>query len=86
MNNESYKIAYENVMVANKMLEKEIERLTKQNKALNEMYELTKKEYIRLNNIIKEVREYLEMVINTPDFMCLDMPRYILEILDKENI
>lgn len=36
-------------------------------------------------NIIKEVREYLEMVINTPDFICLDMPRYILEILDKEN-
>ena len=27
MNREDYKIAYENVMVANKMLEKEIERL-----------------------------------------------------------
>ncbi len=38
----------------------EIERLTKQNKALNEMYELTKKEYIRLNNIIKELEKWLE--------------------------
>lgn len=43
-----------------KAKDKEIERLKKQNKALNEMYELTKKEYIRLNNIIKEVREYIE--------------------------
>ena len=39
---------------------KEIERLTKQNKALNEMYELTKKEYIRLNNIINELENYLD--------------------------
>lgn len=43
--------------------DKEIERLTKQNKALNEMYELTKKEYIRLNNIIKELEKYLEKII-----------------------
>lgn len=43
MNQEDYKIAYENVMVANKMLEKEIERLNniindllkRQNEALN---------------------------------------------------
>ena len=42
---------------ATNMQTKEIERLTKQNKSLNETYELTKKEYIRLNNIIKEVRE-----------------------------
>lgn len=40
-------------------LEQEIERLTKQNKALNEVYELTKKEYIRLNNIINELEEYM---------------------------
>ena len=39
--------------------DEEIERLTKQNKALNEMYELTKKEYIRLNNIINELEKYL---------------------------
>lgn len=39
--------------------DKEIERLTKQNKALNEMYELTKKEYIRLNNIINELENWL---------------------------
>ena len=40
--------------------DKEVERLTKQNKALNEMYELTKKEYIRLNNIINELEKYFE--------------------------
>lgn len=40
--------------------DKEIERLTKQNKALNEMYELTKKEYIRLNNIIDELEKLLK--------------------------
>ena len=34
MNREDYKIAYENVMVANKMLEKEIERL---NNIINEL-------------------------------------------------
>ena len=40
--------------------DEEIERLTKQNKALNEMYELTKKEYIRLNNIINEINSIIE--------------------------
>lgn len=35
MNREDYKTAYENVMLANKMLEKEIERLNKRNKELN---------------------------------------------------
>ena len=34
MNREDYKIAYENVMVANKMLEQEIERL---NNIINEL-------------------------------------------------
>ena len=34
----------------------EIERLQNQNKSLNEMYELTKKEYIRLNNIINKLK------------------------------
>ena len=69
----------------------EIERLTKQNKALNEMYELTKKEYIRLNNIIKEVREYIEKHIWTdseyPYYMEMASEDYdeLLEILDKEN-
>ena len=56
MNLEDYKIAYENVMVANKMLVKEIERL---------------------NNIIKEAREYIE-------------ERYNGEVLthtfDKDNV
>ena len=41
--------------------DKEIERLTKQNKALNEMYELTKKEYIRLNNIIEDIDTYIHL-------------------------
>lgn len=58
---------------------KEIERLTKQNKALNEMYELTKKEYIRLNNIIKEVREYADKMLESYD------SKGLLEILDKEK-
>ena len=51
--------------------DKEIERLTKQNKALNEMYELTKKEYIRLNNIIAK-NQY------TADELC-----YIKELEDR---
>ena len=70
----------------------EIERLTKQNKALNEMYELTKKEYIRLNNIIKEVREYIEehRIQNKYSFEYDLFQRNtrvseLLEILDKEN-
>lgn len=67
----------------------EIERLTKQNKALNEMYELTKKEYIRLNNIIKEVREYVEKenikrFCNPTIEMALSIRKdKLLEILDK---
>lgn len=39
---------------------KEIERLKNQNKNINEVYELTKKEYIRLNNIINELEKYLD--------------------------
>ena len=80
----------------NHKLKEEVERLTKQNKALNEMYELTKKEYIRLNNIIKEVREYIEekeeILLNCDgewldhDEM-IDKKRFkkILEILDKDS-
>ena len=47
--------------------DKEVERLTKQNKALNEMYELTKKEYIRLNNIINELEKYCNEEIEDYD-------------------
>ena len=54
-----------------KEYQEEIERLTKQNKALNEMYELTKKEYIRLNNIINELEKWLEESIekHTEDYL-----------------
>ena len=38
MNREDYKIAYENVMLANKMLEQEIERLNNIIKELEEEY------------------------------------------------
>ena len=68
-----YKTAYENVLTANKMLEKEIERL---------------------NNIIKEVREYIMSELITEwdikNNGCVsgsDLPveaiTPILEILDK---
>lgn len=41
MNQEDYKIAYENVMEANKMLEQEIERLNNiKKKAINELFNL----------------------------------------------
>lgn len=41
MNNEDYKIAYENVMTANKMLDQEIERLNNiKKKAINELFNL----------------------------------------------
>ena len=50
-----------------KYAKREIERLTKQNKALNGMYELTKKEYIRLNNIINELEKYCNEEIEDYD-------------------
>lgn len=51
---------------------KEIERLTKQNKTLNEMYELTKKEYIRLNNIIEHIENICKSSIASVDKILLD--------------
>lgn len=46
MNIEDYKIAYENVMTANKMLEQEIERL---NNIINELEELCRNKYYEKN-------------------------------------
>ena len=41
-------------------LREENKRLKNQNKSINEVYELTKKEYIRLNNIINELEMFLK--------------------------
>lgn len=72
----NYKDAYENVMIANKMLDQEIERL---------------------QNIIKEVREYIEATKTSSNSTilpsgkisdvsyCLDALEDIEEILDKEK-
>lgn len=61
MTKEDYDRNVEQLLLDKINVEQEIERLTKQNKALNEMYELTKKEYIRLNNIINELEKWLEV-------------------------
>jgi hypothetical protein len=80
MNREDYKIAYENVMLANKMLEQEIERLNKErNKTyengLNYFLKLQEKkdEIERLNNIINELEKYIhnELIL---DFYDDNMP------------
>jgi len=75
MNREDYKIAYENVMLANKMLEQEIERLNKErNKTyengLNYFLKLQEKkdEIERLNNIIKELEEEYINYMDKQDF------------------
>ena len=65
MNKEDHKIAYENVIVANKMLEKEIERLQKENQILmnsmvTEAHTKETKEIERLNNIISELDRWLK--------------------------
>lgn len=83
-------LSNEKEILTNIEKDKEIERLTKQNKALNEMYELTKKEYIRLNNIIKEVREIFKDYGEKEDIVGYSMYNItgemllkLLEILDK---
>ena len=60
MNQEDYKIAYENVMVANKMLEQEIERLHSIIKEVKEYiesympnYDFDKTNLIKLLEILK---------------------------------
>ena len=76
MNLEDYKIAYENVMVANKMLEQEIERLNKEREIDIKYNKYLQKELAKANNIIKEVREYVDK--------WEDIARYkLLEMLDK---
>ena len=55
MKEENYKIAYENVMVANKMLEDEREMLTKEN---FEWYKRYKKLVDRIEKAINYIEEY----------------------------
>ena len=79
MNREDYKIAYENVMLANKMLEQEIERLNKErNKTyengLNYFLKLQEKkdEIERLNNIINELEEEIQKEIERTETLIQD--------------
>lgn len=85
MNQEDYKIAYENVMVANKMLEKEIERLKEENKKYNKWVESLNKDNHRLNNIIKEAIEYIHWRLDYGQDMHITQMRELLEIIDKLN-
>lgn len=55
MNEEDYKIAYENVMIANKMLEKELDKF----RPITSAYEM-KKEIERLNNELENVKAHYE--------------------------
>lgn len=57
---EDLKIANDNLYCANKMLEKEIERLNKQIEEYQKALDETVSEKIDLENIIKEVRELLK--------------------------
>lgn len=59
-----YKIAYENVLTANKMLEKEIERLKEvintMDKEIDDLCKNQKKEIERLNNKLKDIKSQLD--------------------------
>ena len=89
MNKEDYKIAYENVMLANKMLEQEIERLKENNQAMQEEMARTWKKLDEKENIIKEVREYITYWHYRNDFrinsFTTGVKEELLKILDKEN-
>lgn len=78
--------------------EQEIERLNKHNEELQkerDMYkgsfETMSENYFKLENIIKEVREYMKSIEHEPDAdMYVELGQYkeykhILDILDKEN-
>lgn len=82
-----YKTAYENVMVLNKMLEKEIERLEEKNKdlKLSNIYlsktcDKYKMELERLNNIINKIEEMLESPWNIE---CVNQNNSYLEEIHK---
>lgn len=55
MNNEDYKIAYENVMIANKMLEQENKQLKQRNKEIYDGFMVTIDEVCETD---REKREY----------------------------
>ena len=60
MNKDDYKIAYENVMVANKMLEKEIERLNNKNEELLTLYTTEREVKDDYKTIVNELEKWLE--------------------------
>jgi prefoldin subunit 5 len=89
---EDLKIANDNLYCANQMLEKEIERLNKELEEYQKALDETISEKIDLENIIKEVREYIESYNLPKDLGHLgEAPisirelRDILEILDKAD-
>ena len=92
----NYKDAYSSVMIANKMLEQEIERMENLNNQLVDECQKLDDEVTKLQNIIKEVREYImielitEWDIKNDGYVSgSDLPADaitpILDILDKEN-
>ena len=86
MNEEDYKIAYENVMIANKMLEQENKQLKS---ILTELEEWLKDEYKKysdnfISNIVDEEYSYFDS--NLTDF---DRTATIIDIvkkMDKETL
>lgn len=65
MNKEDYKIAYENVMIANKMLEQENKQLKKENKELNKVCELYGQslynaDLTKMKSILTDLEEWLK--------------------------
>ena len=67
----------------------EIERLNKQIEEYQKALDETTSEKIDLENIIKEVREYIEERYQVKGTMVYDSPIYhkdILEILDKKEV
>lgn len=85
MNSEDYKIAYENVMIANKMLEQEIERL----KELCDKYEEEHKTTFEIwQKDIKE-NEHLRTALNTKENFIKELREYIkwhYDLATDENV
>ncbi len=64
MSEEDYKIAYENVMIANKMLEKENKQLKKRNQELEDGFKATTDELCEYATKKDEAIEYIKWHYN----------------------
>ena len=81
MNKEDYKIAYENIMIANKMLEKEIERLTAESTEWeSKFYD----EADKVANAIEYCKELMLFKKNSRQYLIGECMLKRLKVDDKE--